>query len=193
MTTLLQSPPFVIAAILLMPVQIIGTESTHATEKATCSEQSGSCKEPDPIDRTEGTYKMGKPDFSPNQKPNAFWASKPTGKFTKEEIFHVCAQTAMLGYTALDARLKGEPKSKLVDRLSTIMTGTFENKHQSLREREPVLYERARKLFIEIGGKLYDTAYNGGEHSLANLIQRDGFEQFYPKLISGCYRNLASW
>ena len=184
---------FLVTAILLMLMHIAGIDFIQAAEDSKCLERSALCNEQDPIDRTEGTYRMGKLDFSHNQKPNAFWASKPTGKFTKQEIFEVCAQTAMLGYTAIDARVKGKSQSENVDRLSTIMTGIYVKSNQTLREREPLIYERTKKLYDEIGGKLYGTAFNGGERSLANLLQREGFEQFYPKLISGCYKNLASW
>lgn len=182
-----------IARALLILLFTISTDPLRAGQDIPCNEMSGSCNRQEPLDRTEGTYKWGKLDFSPNQKPNAFWASKPTGKFTKQEIFDICAQTALIGYTGLNARMKGEPKSKHLDRLSTMMTGGYEKSNQALREREPLLYEKARKLFVVIGENLYDTAYAGGERSFANLLQRDGFEQFYPKLISGCYRNLASW
>jgi hypothetical protein len=186
---------FLVIFIPLLLKNIVGNGLTQAAEDFACAEKGrdGICQQQDPIDRTEGTYHWNKPEFSPNQKPNAFWSSKPTGRFTKEEIFHVCAGTAILGYTGLDAKVKGKSKDEALGRLPQITAEGYESRNQALKERDLVLFERARKLFLQIGDKLYDTAYNGGEQSLANMLQRDGFEQFYPKLISGCYKNLASW
>lgn len=151
-----------------------------ATEGSACLENPGLCSEQPS-------------EVADDQKPSAFWASKPSGKFTKQEIFDICAQTAMLGYNGLEARLKGKSKSEGIEKESKIVTRIYEKSNQGLKDRDPLLYERARKLHAEIGDKLYDTAFNGGENSLAHLLQRDGFEQFYPKLVSGCYKSLASW
>jgi hypothetical protein len=167
--------------ILLVP---IGHGPVLAAEGAACQEIQGLCGEQD-------HWKT--PDSSNNQKLSAFWASKPTGKFTKQELFEICAQAAALGHGGLDARLKGKPKKEAIGQLSETITASYEKRNQALKEREPVLYERVRRLHAEIGEKLYDTAFNGGERSLASLLQRDGSEQFYPKLVSGCYKSLASW
>lgn len=196
MTLPRKSQRFFIWSILLVPLQFIPVDRLQAAEDLECQQNPRRCSGQDlggPIDRAKGTYLGSKPKFSANQRPNAFWASKPTGKFTKQEIFDVCSETAFLGYTALDARIKGEPKSKRVDGLTAIIASTYEKRYPALKERDPLIYERGKKLYVEFAERLYDTAYNGGDNSLANLLQRDGFEQFYPKLISGCYRNLASW
>ena len=167
----------VVISVLLISINIFGQRSALATKGPACLENPALCSEQDSVD----------------QKPYAFWARKPTGKFTKQEIFDICAQTAMLGYNGLEARLKGRSKSEGIEQESRIMTSKYEQSNKGLKAREPLLYEKARKLYAEIGEKLYDTALTGGQQSLAHLLERDGFEEFYPKLVSGCYRNLATW
>jgi hypothetical protein len=184
---------FYIPIFFFISMAIMGPGRVLAAEGAACLETQGSCSELDPSERTNRTDSLKTPEFSIYQKPNSFWASKPTGKFTKQELFEICAQTAVLGHGGLDARLKGKPKKEAIGQLSETITASYEHRNQALKEREPLLYERVRRLHAEIGEKLYDTAFNGGERSLGYLLQRDGFEQFYPKLVSGCYKSLASW
>lgn len=163
--------------VLVSSMLLTGLEPALATKGPACLQNPALCSEPDPVDQT----------------PYAFWARKPTGKFTKQEIFDICAQTSMLGYNGLEARVRGKSKSDGIEQESRIMTSRYEKSNRGLKARDPLLYEKARKLYVEIGEKLYDTALAGGQQSLAHLLERDGFEEFYPKLVSGCYRNLATW
>jgi len=176
-TRLAVSNWFFALPVLVSSLLLTGLEPALATKGPACLENPALCSEPDPVD----------------QKPYAFWARKPTGKFTRQEIFDICAQTSMLGYNGLEARVRGKSKSEGIEQESRIMTSRYEKSNRGLKAREPLLYEKARKLYIEIGEKLYDTALAGGQQSLAYLLERDGFEEFYPKLVSGCYRNLATW
>ena len=48
----------------------------------------------------------GKPQFGTDMKPNAYWAQLPTGRFTQQELFGICAVTALVEYRALNDRIE---------------------------------------------------------------------------------------
>jgi len=68
-----------------------------------------------------------------------------------------------------------------------------ETKLTELKQRDPQLHSKVMSYQEQVAERFYAEATDGGEQSLVSRLKRDGFEQFYPRLISGCYGNLSRW
>ena len=137
--------------------------------------------------------KAGKPTFGSDRKPNPYWAQFPTGRFTHDELFSICAITAMVEYLALNSRIENqEPEEDLRSRIHLVIRAG-QTKLTELKQRDVLLHSNLLQYQEEVSARFYTEAYEGGQQSLVSILKRDGYKQFYGRLISGCYRNLSRW
>src|SRR5215813_1665141 len=97
---------FFAVPVMVISLLLTGLEPALATKGPACLENPALCNEQDPVD----------------QKPYAFWARKPSGKFTKHRVFDMCVVFTMRGYNGFEAMVKGKSRSVLIEQESRTMT-----------------------------------------------------------------------
>src|SRR5262245_47875495 len=77
------------------------------------------------------------PEFftrKPPTGPNAYWASKPSGRFSKDELFTLCSYLGLLVTTSTHSRGQGKEPDR-----SPLALLHYAKEYESVKSRDPAL------------------------------------------------------